>query len=1033
MSKHTSKTDPRDLSSVTPEVSPNLKDLMKARRAQIQDESSDDEMDSDSENDVIPPKPQARVETFDQTQSKANKLFTRNPRAPLADIPNTISNKQIKSPVLDIIEGDEIPRDDPETVEPPPAIEPLFIKRVLPTSPTAQPIAGVDSPPPLLSEIIAARKREPILSIAVPVVEKKVEPPQKIQLESMKLYDQNNAEINALVQTLVASVQKARQLLENERQAFLDEHNEKVKQINVLAETRDELVNNVLLDFRSIKPESISHMHNIQGDRQQFENNYERDQRSLRQVLQQVKRKLPVVVMPVVPAKVSENNDGFDFSSIEALAHQSSLTELSLPNISSQLKNDADINQFHQWVITILSRHPEIQKINLSNNVFTKEQQRNLTSALRKARNLEIVMLDNVNFEQANDMIELLGALTNHEHLAAIHLENCLSEADLVRIKTEAEQWYGKSQPDAIFPNDYSHLSALKDYVYEQRLHLGSRVETLLNDIQEMCNAESEITSSLVEKPESSANDDIDEQDEFFSQDDEMLLEDVESEEDHSFTVHYASSTESLDDLAANTEDKQQNHSVDEEVQQSEQQVALSEADFSSQIMQPSDEDDEVLFFDEGQLVNATHDDKLSEENFMADVQLSEEDDIVRTDINMDDEEDFRLDVSSQTSNEAMLNDKLSSPNQTSLGQVWNEKIKTPSKHKVSFDFQKSTDTQHRKPSTPKVIDDDALLHDKKRTEEVLITEDVTDGILTIKTIEDLQQFAQTMASGNLSSPGFFEDIQTINLDSITKNIKPYEKQVVVDSICNIIARNSFIQEIRLHHNRFTTENMSLIVTALLKAKESGSPLEKINLRHAVSSDVTSFLLDELVKLKRVYKNNLQLDSKTQRQVTRREAEQLTQACENYMTYLANEIIVPAFKKSQYSYVYSADKNLIGNILNDAANKKSTVSALLGDQRCAIAIARYQLLQELYRSMNNERSSNRAVRAFDNNYQRVKNKFPQSCPEKDRPQEIAFLKAIGETDAVRRIQTIGYLFKAKHKPTVTRPQTAAKNQRGYNK
>jgi hypothetical protein len=606
MAKDIKKRDDNLLSAVTPPAQLDLKDILKSRRQRIQNDS-DDELDSDSENDVIPRESKTNAETAKQTAPSTDRLFTRNPDAPAANIPN--NNTRAADVIPDIIEEEnEIPREDKHTTPSsseqlataitPPATESLFIKRVPPADPAPQPAAWTGSPPPLLSEYMAARKNNPLPPISAPVVEKKVVAPQKFQPESMLRYDQKTAEINTRVKALKTSVENARLLPDNERQAFLDTHNSNIEKINSLAKERDRLAKIVLSDFETVRPTSISHKQEIHADMQMFERSVDREQRYLRQELQQAKRKLPVVVMPIAPAKSSADEDAFDFRPLEALAEQPNLTELNLPNITPQLKSVADINQFHQLLVTILSQHPEIKKIDLSNNAFTTAQREKLIDALSKTPNLESIMLNNVDFEQTSAVTQFLKALAHHEHLASIHLENAIPEAALAKLKKEAEEWFSESYPDAVFPTDYSHLSAIKDYVYEQRLHLDNQINNILKDIQDMRNRATDRTASVTAENAGKPRENIREAKSKMDADvdalapshpeDEMQLEDFEPEEDLNFTVHYASSDQSAESLPAS----EQKYIDDDK---STQPIAeLTEADFLPFTKMLTDEDDLV-------------------------------------------------------------------------------------------------------------------------------------------------------------------------------------------------------------------------------------------------------------------------------------------------------------------------------------------------------------------------------------------------------------------------------------------------------
>jgi hypothetical protein len=511
---------------------------------------------------------------------------------------------------------------------------------------------------------------------------------------------------------------------------------------------------------------------------------------------------------------------------------------------------------------------------------------------------------------------------------------------------------------------------------------------------------------------------------EYFNPDEFLIHAIPESDTDLEFFVHYAKSASDTNEEPLLAPDEKSD--------------IKSTTDFTHEKHLPTHEDEILYFSDEqDESQKQKHPIILTEEYFLAESRTHDKDQDNDSLVFFDDDEETPSHIRAQTNNPRPHSRK--SPSFFTQSTDSDNSSSDSPKQQVGFiDTLTSTHSDMEASSKP--------IHSTRPKTILKDHETSQNRHLRIETLQELTQLAQMIETCN---PKYALDdsesekirtelssLVTLNLNSLTRQLNETKKQIAVDAICTIIKNNFTVKEIRLDHNKLTTDHLASITTACLKAKEANSPLEKVSLKHSISADnLSSSRIEDLVRLKREYKENLQLDSRTQKMVSRIEAKQLIHACENYMAYLVNEIIIPTFKKSEFSYVYTASspESLMKKIMRDIGTERSATRPLLNNQRCAIAIARYQLLQELSDTMVKEKTSNRKVRTFDNKYRNMKSQFPQTCPAEDRPAEAAFLKAVGDTKGQRHQQVRGYFFKPKVKKNLERPKTAAKAKKNPNK
>jgi hypothetical protein len=1065
----------KDSKKTAPGTAALLRETLEARRLRIEED--------ENENVKNPFSLSAKVNPTNNTPQNTPTLFTRKFNAPKANKPNK-SHTSTPPTIPDIIvdEDDEPSKDNaatpsvsaqpttPATNTPVAQGQPLFIKRnpSIASAIAEQPTAWMDAPP-LLSEMQARRKQAIQPHASMPSVEKsKTAPEPQTKPDSLNHFNAPSNAINTLLKELLTSVEDARKLPNDQREAYLKDFDLHVAKITSLIAKREELIEEIRSDFKAIKSTSFSHMHNIQNALQDFERDIDRHERHARQALQTAQRKRPIFVMPVKPIIVSDQDSAaiesnvskklpltrhshqrkksqpsFDFRELEALAKQSNRysaqqgneIDLHLHRVTRRLKTDAEKNHFVTLIATLLKTNGNIHTLDLSGNQFSPAHLAILSDAMSNAINLTTINMRQVNFEKAPNLITFLGTLSSNQKITAIYIDNCLPETELERVVTEMQEWHADQNPRAILPTDAIRLQILKEHVYGERLQTDIRTQTALEKIIQMEHEISERIDQAPAKQSPSSHTALEPILEENDDDEEMILEDFnpdeflihaipESDTDLEFFVHYAKSASDTNEEPLLAPDEKSD--------------IKSTTDFTHEKHLPTHEDEILYFSDEqDESQKQKHPIILTEEYFLAESRTHDKDQDNDSLVFFDDDEETPSHIRAQTNNPRPHSRK--SPSFFTQSTDSDNSSSDSPKQQVGFiDTLTSTHSDMEASSKP--------IHSTRPKTILKDHETSQNRHLRIETLQELTQLAQMIETCN---PKYALDdsesekirtelssLVTLNLNSLTRQLNETKKQIAVDAICTIIKNNFTVKEIRLDHNKLTTDHLASITTACLKAKEANSPLEKVSLKHSISADnLSSSRIEDLVRLKREYKENLQLDSRTQKMVSRIEAKQLIHACENYMAYLVNEIIIPTFKKSEFSYVYTASspESLMKKIMRDIGTERSATRPLLNNQRCAIAIARYQLLQELSDTMVKEKTSNRKVRTFDNKYRNMKSQFPQTCPAEDRPAEAAFLKAVGDTKGQRHQQVRGYFFKPKVKKNLERPKTAAKAKKNPNK
>lgn len=209
--------------------------------------------------------------------------------------------------------------------------------------------------------------------------------------------------------------------------------------------------------------------------------------------------------------------------------------------------------------------------------------------------------------------------------------------------------------------------------------------------------------------------------------------------------------------------------------------------------------------------------------------------------------------------------------------------------------------------------------------------------------------------------------------------------------IKEIIRNQKNLQRIFLQNNNFPPPELQFIIKAIIDKKNdnNANPLLEINLTNAVSNENLERSNRELRHLKKVYGDNIAFDDAVYAYfINRYEA-----ACEDYLKFLAKEIIIPKKDKSanveEQELLATADR-----FIQELKNNKAKPDSKLDD-----AVLKYQLVRELNSILHATTAPLATLETFQNHYEKTRKKMPSTRTKIEDEKTQKFHAQVGDSKA----------------------------------
>jgi hypothetical protein len=147
----------------------------------------------------------------------------------------------------------------------------------------------------------------------------------------------------------------------------------------------------------------------------------------------------------------------------------------------------------------------------------------------------------------------------------------------------------------------------------------------------------------------------------------------------------------------------------------------------------------------------------------------------------------------------------------------------------------------------------------------------INDNITKLSELQIISDLSTELHNVSAATPDKISKItkilrqsESLYIHGITESLEDGEKSRAAKLIANIITNNPFLKNISLENNRFSVEDLSLIVNAIIDAKQNPllqTSLNEVHLKKSISTKNAEEIIPKLIILKHKHDMDIDLDA----------------------------------------------------------------------------------------------------------------------------------------------------------------------------
>lgn len=276
----------------------------------------------------------------------------------------------------------------------------------------------------------------------------------------------------------------------------------------------------------------------------------------------------------------------------------------------------------------------------------------------------------------------------------------------------------------------------------------------------------------------------------------------------------------------------------------------------------------------------------------------------------------------------------------------------------------------------------------------------ISENITTLAELQTLSELSTELHNESFPNQGKIIKVakilsrsETIFINNITDNLDDNEKEEAARLIAIIILNNPYLARISLDNNNFSTDELPLIINAMVKAKENPllqTRLTEVHLRNSISAESTEEIIPKLILLTQKYDMTLILDPNVSHLLSLKQIElknlNYHKACESYLNFLADKFILPVIPANSKKDV-KMTRAMLDKIIADSLQDDKKL-----DAKFETAVLKYQRVRDMQKILESAQDPFAKKEAFDKHFEQNKELLLTNIDHRDKNQELNLIK-----------------------------------------